>query len=236
MAAVVDELAPTITALGLAPQEHAHSGRIGNTRIAALVCGIGADRAVTALDRIVEVHGTARVIHLGFAGGLDPTLPAGAVPPIRLVMDESGLAWCLDGDRPTSVADHDAYPTNQKLITINHITGSVAAKRRLFEQHRACAVDMETFAVARRAAQLDVRLTVLRAISDTAHTALPRAASQWVTPDGSRDTMAVTRHLALHPWQLQDILRLRRNARLAAQALADRVEEIVGRGHDAMTL
>jgi adenosylhomocysteine nucleosidase len=236
LAAVLDELTPVAQRLGLAPAGrpgHAFVGRVGSADIVAMVTGIGPARAVAALDHIQLSHAPALLISAGFAGGLDPDLKAGDSPQFLWVIDDAGHAIKLtDGvPRPSDAAMKDAPlpggADGPRLLTLDRIADTVAAKRELFARHRAAAVDMETYPLARRAAELNLPLRVVRAISDPADFALPAEVLQWVKPDGSTDTAAATRYALSHPLKVPMLMQLQKYVKLAGERLADRVAELL---------
>lgn len=178
------------------------------------VTGPGPTRAADAVRKLLGEQRVDRMALVGFAGGLDPRFKVADVVTPRTVID--------DGGRTTQLF---TGVQGQTILTVSHIVASPEDKRRLFEQRRAAAVDMESFAVAQVAAERRVPLTVIRAISDPADEALPAESLHWITDDGQIDTGAVTRYLATHPWRLPAMLKLKANADAAGEALAAALAE-----------
>ena len=100
------------------------------------------------------------------------------------------------------------------------IVGSVGAKAALREVSGAAIVDMETHAVAKAASDAGLPFVVVRAVSDTAAFALPRAAQAGFKPDGRPDVAAVMRALVARPWELPALLRTARDAENAFKSLS----------------
>ena len=224
VAAVRDELAPTISRLQLVPDQPWFVGQMACRRLVAAVTGVGRERAVEVVNTLLEEHHPGRIIHVGFAGGLDPSLRAGTVLNVRWVIDGRGAAYSVNNDVPQATRDIPERPQGACLLTADQLVHAVADKQALYARHRATAVDMETFHVARLAHQRGLHLTMLRAISDAATMAIPREAAGWVKPDGSENVGAAILHLLTRPWKIPMTVRLGRNAHLAGENLAKAVE------------
>jgi len=166
------------------------------------VAGMGAARLCAVIDQ----HRPRSVQLIGFAGGLDPALKVGDVLRIGRVLHE--------GDKPITLNG------TATLLTADDLADSPATKRELRQRTGADAVDMETYFVARHCRERGIALDVLRAISDPADAALPRAALTWVKPDGSHNVAAAAGYVLTHPHRLPAMIRLGRASNAAARALA----------------
>lgn len=231
LAAVRVELHATVRRLGLSWVRKAHDdmaraqGEWAGRSVLAAVTGIGAARAVSCMQRLLEEHGVARVIHVGFAGGLAPSHQVGEVLRFVAVRNEQGERLPLDtGADADADADTDLGPL---LLSVDRLVAAAADKRALHERTGAAAVDMETYAVAAALAQRQVPLTAIRAISDPADTSLPAAALQWVSPHGEPSVLRTAGWLMRDPGQCASLYRLAHNARRAAHALALEVERVL---------
>ncbi len=232
------ELDPVVRRLGLAlaPDGKLFRGQFEGREYLAAVTGMGPARVIAALTSLRAQHQCRRVILLGLAGGLDPALEVGAVPHVDWVIDGQGLAVRLTGDVPYLGRDEERGTKDSTLLTVNDPIDSPIRKHHLHRQHRALAVDMESFAVARYAAEKGVPLEIIRAISDIAREALPTAATKWVRPDGTTDSLAAAVWLFQHPWRLPVLLRLQRGAAAAGRSLADEVARQCGREQDRVSI
>ena len=94
-----------------------------------------------------------------------------------------------------------------------------AAKAELRRVSAAIAVDMESGAAARFAAQRGARFVILRAVSDPASRDLPALAARAARPDGSVDHAAVLLGLCRAPWQAPDRVAAARDSAAAFAAL-----------------
>ena len=225
LAAVRQEIAPCAALLSLRHSNNRYSGYVAGRRVVAMTSGLGEARALQAFEKLMADEQPARLVHLGFAGALDPGLRVGDVPEFSKVTNESGRQVKIRGDHPTPV--RAAVDDGRTLLTVQQVVGSATTKRRLFERYGACAVDMETYAVARRAVETALPLTVMRAISDEVDTDVPDVAQTWVNADGSTDLIAATRCLAVRPWLIRRMFRLKHGCDLAAGCLAKRVAILI---------
>src|SRR3546814_7947035 len=92
-------------------------------------------------------------------------------------------------------------PAIGSVLGVDRPIGSTQDKAALFAETGASAVDMESHGVAMAAATAGLPLLVLRAIADSAGTALPRAVLHGLAPDGRQRPLAVAAALLLRPWE-----------------------------------
>ena len=158
--------------------------------------------------RSALASGASGIVSFGICGGLDPSLTAGA-----LIVDSNDPEW---RDRLSQ-----ALPEVHvgKVIGCGTMVGSVGEKSALWRESMASAVDMETQIVAQVAGELGLEFAVIRAVSDPANRALPRAAMAGLRADGRPDIGAVLRALARRPWELPALLRTAAEAGRAIRAL-----------------
>jgi hypothetical protein len=221
LAALRDEIWPCVKALSLSPtQQPGRYSSLDGTVIARYV-GIGAQRALAALHEEHRRGPLRQVVHLGFAGGLDPELKPGELIEPSWVADESGACVAVrpGEERPPYV------PPRSMLLTLGRLADSPQTKRTLFEASGAGAVDMESLHSVRWAASCDMPIRLLRAISDPANTALPAAAATWVRPDGTADVGRAMAYLARHPLMAATLMKLNSASKAGARALAQRVAQ-----------
>ena len=106
-----------------------------------------------------------------------------------------------------------------KLLTNLNLIESVADKAAAFRKFDAAAVDMESLAVARIAAQAHVPFVAARVVVDTAHDALPGAVAA-AGRDGPLRVGRLLRGLALAPSDIVGVMRLARRYQVAMRSLA----------------
>ncbi len=215
LAALRDEMKPTVAGLRSLANVITH------------VTGIGPQRMTAAAGRLIDEHHPRRIILIGFSGALLPDLAAGQIIHATAVIDGAGQVVKLSDGVPVVVQDDGARDQRTTLLTVDRVVTSVEDKKKLLETHRAAAIDMESFAVARLAAQREVPLMIIRAISDTADFALPAKIGDWVNEDGSGNLGAVMRALVFKPSLLPTLLKLQSHAKTAARNLAAAVGELI---------
>ena len=218
VAALVAESRP----LGIASRRGAEPATLADgTQL--IVSGVGPAAAAVGARRLLAA-GARALLSWGLAGGLDPSLEAGALVLPREVMSPEGRMF------PTSPAWRErvseALATRHgvrcgRLLTCREPLSSTAAKALAFRQTGAVAADMESSAVAEVAAAGRVPFLVIRAIVDTAQEDVPEVAlsATRAGEDGPRfDRLLAT--LARRPGELPALVRLASRYRAASRALA----------------
>ncbi len=112
------------------------------------------------------------------------------------------------------------------LSATSSIVASAAAKAALFASSGAVAVDLESGAVARVAAEHGLPFAVLRAICDPAERDLPPAALIALDRRGAIGLMRVIGSVLEHPTQVPALLALAADAAAARRALRAAVARI----------
>jgi adenosylhomocysteine nucleosidase len=186
-------------------------------------CGVGPRRAAAAARWLLAQQVDSLAV-FGVSGGLDPALAAGDLVLASAVVD------CCSEEK----ADHlnlDAEDGQQLLlsggirvhfgpvVTVNKPVFQLLQKKALFTEHNALAVDMESAAVARVAAEKAISCTVLRAICDSAHQAIPSDALAIIDQTGRLRWVGLLLVLARRPGLLFDLLRMRGDFCRALQPL-----------------
>ena len=198
--------------------------------------GIGAESVATAMDWLLAkptLEGVPYepkvILFAGFAGALTEQLHVGDV----LLADEVVNAQGQSG-RPTwpsELPEGEWKPPlhRGRLLTMNRLIGTAEEKRRLGEEYRACAVDMESALFAERCTKAGVPFACLRAISDEVATPLSPELTSLLS-GGAASPWRVVRALARHPSLLPDLLRLARDTKRASGPIG------VGRLGELLTL
>src|SRR5262249_8754094 len=146
----------------------------------------------------------------GFCGALRPGLAVGDVVVPAAVVDETGARWACAG------------AGRGQLVTTDRIVATPADKLALGERSGADVVDMETAAVAELWARAGVPFRAVRAVSDTADTALSPALVRLLA-GGEVSALKALAALARTPALLGEFRRLARDTARAAKTLATAV-------------
>ncbi|MGH9089474.1 MAG: hypothetical protein ACRDYZ_15430 [Acidimicrobiales bacterium] len=209
------EVRPLVLALSLRPAEMDGLQRAwrGDRHLAAVV-GIGPAAAGRATARILDSAVVDRVLVVGVAGAVDPSLRIGDVlVPEQVVDRASGTAY-----RPHRPGGRGT------LVTGDAVGGALTTNVAVVELPTAdlppgtSAVDMETGAIARVCEARGIPWSVVRTISDVPGT-LDDAVLELVRPDGGLDPRAVARYLARTPGAARRLLRIGRDTHRAVRAL-----------------
>jgi adenosylhomocysteine nucleosidase len=185
------------------------------TDSATVAChGPGQVRGSSAAAELLAAGATA-LLAFGVAGGCDPALPPGAVVLSTGVRDLSAggkgevLYTNRDWHRRLKFRLLGSMLVKEALIAsaADPVTGA-AAKRGLFDELNAAAVDMESAAVARAAIEASVPFMALRAIVDGAGIGLPESALAGLGLDGGAQAAAVARTALRRPQDIPALIRL----------------------------
>ena len=177
------------------------AGRIGGQPVVILHTGIGAASARRQLQRFWQTpcaSGLACAVGAGFAAGLDPSLPRGAL--VLAGNDPDLLAtarpWLADRVRIGPLADTpEVLETAEAKAALARATGAVAA-------------DMETQTAAAFFRERGVPFLALRAVSDTANEALPVPMALWFDAHAQRPRPgALLGFLLRHPARIFPFIR-----------------------------
>jgi adenosylhomocysteine nucleosidase len=188
-----------------------------------IVSGVGPAAAAVGARRLVAA-GARALLSWGLAGGLDPSLEAGALVLPSEVMSPEGRVLPTSAEWRErvshAIAAHHRVHCG-RLLTCREPLGSTAAKALAFRQTGAVAADMESSAVAEVASAGQVPFLVVRAIVDTAQDALPELALSAVGTGEDRPRVGrVLAALAHTPAELPALIRLAHRYRTASRALA----------------
>lgn len=215
LAPMKSELGPVVKAFSLQPAEingvAVHTGVVGNAEIVATKTGIGTALATSATERLLGLGDFDRVMVVGIAGGVGPSVGIGdLVIPERVVDGTTGVEYRpapIDGPTPRgSIHTSDDFIVDPERLAQLIATGVIA-------------VDMETGSVAAVCAQRGVPWSTVRAISDRAEDGDNEMMSM-ANPDGSPNGKAVARYFARHPGRIPYMLKVGRGAMTAAKNAA----------------
>jgi len=194
-----------------------------------VVCGGGQLELRRSLDAAIR-KGCSGVLSFGIAGGVSPHLRPGACVVARTIISgqtryPSDSAWAKS---LIGMLRRRSSPRSIRLqrVSLGDIVGAdapvatVEAKRRLYQDTGAVAVDMESHVAARIAVEHGVPFAAIRVITDPFDRTLPPAALVATGADGSVNFQAILRSLAEHPGQVPMLLRLALDSWAARRALA----------------
>lgn len=208
----------------------AREGGLSGRRLLVCESGVGQRAAERATEQLLLGHRPRWVMSMGFAGGLDPQIAAGELLLANSVVNEQQqeLACYV----PEHVGEiRSRRPVHQgRLLSVDRVVGDPADKRRLGAAHRALAVDMEAFAVANACQRAGTPLIALRAITDDVDRSLPRDIANLARQRSTAGRIgAVAGAIFRRPSSIKELWRLKEQAYLAAEVLADFIVQLVER-------
>ena len=180
--------------------------------------GIGAEAARAAAEGL-RASGATALMKFGFAGALEPSLARNLILPelIHTGATEVDLSW---RDRLRRRLPAHISVVGGVLAASAGVLTSGTAKSELAQATGACAVDMESGAVAEAAAHAGLPFLAVRAISDPLEFSPPTVLLDVVRPDGSADLARLLPLLLRRVLTVGTLLRLAADSRAACSALA----------------
>lgn len=192
-----------------------------------VVTGMGAAAAAAGAQRLVD-EGACGLVSWGTCGGLDPRLRPGDIVVATVVTDGTGCQYAVDESWSRHVQGRASGPVVRgPLVTAAAMVAGVDAKKALRARSGACAVDMESAAIAKVAVQCGRPFMVIRAVVDAADAALPQAIAAAVRSNGDLAWAVFFRHLGWSWRAWQDVAVLARSAHAAERALRALARDVV---------
>jgi adenosylhomocysteine nucleosidase len=184
------------------------------------VSGMGPNAARNAAQRLIDAGATS-LVSWGMAGGLDPDLEAGAVcVPREIIAADGSRLWTA---RSWQESLSFSVPSgrrvgNDALLTTEYALKTPADKRAARRATGACAVDMESSAVAQVAEAHGMPFIAVRVIVDTARDGIPQAVAG-ASRAGKLRVGRLILGLMRSPLEIAALLRLARRYRVALRSL-----------------
>lgn len=183
--------------------------------------GMGAEAAVAAGERLLAA-GACALLSWGTAGALDPELASGTLLLPEKVLDCRNQSYRIDLDwRQRLICNlPEGLPLHRGWL--QEAPGPVAtveAKRQLYEQSHAMAVDMESAALGRFAQQNNMPFMAVRAVTDTANTIIPQTITRSIDARGRLHLSRVLFHVCRRPSDWPALLGLANDFRAARTTL-----------------
>jgi nucleoside phosphorylase len=206
----------------------------GAAEITAMVTGVGMESAAQAMDLMTRMADDNRYFDVCISSGLAGALQEGLAPG-DIIAPQSLIAENKYADLSTERLKVDAELRKQALeggaIPADCLFTSdrvfVKASQKQTCSSRAQSVDMESFDIVKQANAWGARAVVIRAISDTAEEDLPINFNLTLSKKNQISLVKVMGELMKNPLVLPALLRFGRQSRLAAQRLAQFLDEYV---------
>jgi adenosylhomocysteine nucleosidase len=187
----------------------------GETDLALVCSGIGAEHGRRATETLILEVRPTKIISVGYAGALVPTLKVADIVEPRFVVN------AMDGSRADT-------GTGQGTLASSPVVANRKEKRRLAETYGAIAVDMEGASAALSAHAHGIEFAALKAISDPLEFAMPPV-QEFVSIRGQFRFLAFGLHVLVRPWLWWRTIALARNSARASRALRSAIDEYLKR-------
>jgi adenosylhomocysteine nucleosidase len=215
LAAMHLELAPLVRAFSLRREgdgnQALYRAEVGDrTLVATLMC-MGTQAAARATERILAAAAVDRVVCIGVAGGVGPSVRVRQLVVPEIVIDAAtGKEY-----RPAPLPHH---PARGKLRT-SDVFETDPSSLAQWIRAGVVALDMETSAIAEVCERRGVAWSVARGLSDHVTDApVDPQVLGLAHADGSGNPAAVARYLIARPWRVVGLARMARNSTAAARA------------------
>jgi adenosylhomocysteine nucleosidase len=199
--------------------------RIGRAEVDLVITGMGLESAARGANAVLGMKTPYQFcVSAGFAGGLGEysvgdILVAEAVQQLgksKTLMCSRNLVWAARQDGAKQV---------KLFLTSDHVVRKVEEKLQLAPF--AGAVEMESFAIASVAHAHKLQMVAIRVVSDTTARDMPIRVDTMVDEKGRVSVSGVVQQIVRHPLQLPALIRLGRESRTAAEALANFLEAFI---------
>ncbi len=192
--------------------------------------GVGPAKTQGVLDWLIRAGSVSDgplgpLIMAGFAGSLQADVCVGDIVIAQEIVDLDGYCWPTSWPSLTLPARTLPARTG-RVLTAPRLIGDPDEKRRLGQTHHAQAVDMESATVARFCHEHSIPFGCVRSISDNMDTFLPAHLVSLLS-QGQVSVPRLLATLAWHPGTIGSLMKLARNTRLAANALAKTLAELL---------
>jgi adenosylhomocysteine nucleosidase len=215
-------MSTVIAAVGLA-KEARLAKRYG------LVPVVGAGNSKLLLRRLKATGPSVRgIVSMGLAGALAPIPEVGDALIASHVVTRNEHYACDPG---WSKVLRTKLPEALSVVIagVDEPAMHMGAKKELFRDTGAHAVDMESHVAARFASERGIPFVVLRVISDDSHRTLPPAVLERLSLKGNPRYFAILRSLIREKGQFNELVRTAREAGTAFRTLL-RCLEVLGPG------
>jgi len=201
--------------------------------VLVLETGIGQAATKAAMDWLMGKpvlgnvpYAPRLVLSAGFAGALQEDRQVGDVVLATELADEHGRSWRATWPRELPAGEWRPPLHRGRVVTVDRLVGEPEAKRSLGKEFHAVAVDMESATVADACSRHAIPFGCVRAISEDVNTFL--SPKLLCLLSGSQvSPLRVAGTLLRSPGLTRDLLRLRKQARLAAAQLGKALGELL---------
>lgn len=199
--------------------------------IIVIYSGTGRDNAIKSAKILIE-KGVTALISWGCAGALGLELRAGDLLFPEKVITAKGKTLKIT-ENWLAYINKNLPIIHRSVILVESLTPIATSedKKRLHQETKAIAVDMESAAIIETAQKFSVKSLVIRSIVDPVNLNLPPAISYALNTEGEIVLSKLLTHLLIRPQQLPSLIKLGLNfsaAKNKLKAVAKHLDIIVG--------
>jgi adenosylhomocysteine nucleosidase len=203
-----------------------HRARLGQATVDFVITGMGTANATRVAGSLISKAYSFCIIS-GFAGALKPSVKLGNIVASEKVQHHASRQTEICDPDLLAHASENGATRIATLLTTDHVVNTSTEKNRLSEL--AEAVDMESFAILRAANKNKVPCAVVRVISDSFDRDMPQEIDTIVDPHGHVKIAGVVRYVVKHPLMVPALMRLGRDSKTVAEALAHFLESFINK-------
>jgi nucleoside phosphorylase len=186
-----------------------------------VITGMGAANAQRVAEAVLSGEYSFCIVS-GFAGALQSSVKLGDIVAPQKIQRDRDSSTILAAPNLVSSAAQDGAVSISTLLTADHVVSTADEKQRL--SVIAEAVDMESFTILSVARTKNLPAAVIRVISDSFDANLPVDIDTMLDSQGNVKLRGVVRYVKKHPLAVPALMRLGRESKTAAEALAHFLE------------
>lgn len=175
-----------------------------------ILSGVGAKAAEKAALQLVDMK-VSRIISWGAAGGIKASVVTGTLVIPEFVIDQENNIYCSDHNFNKQLMTKlpaGLLITTDPLFGESTLLNSQHEKESIHQITKAVAVDMESGAIARVAAENKLDFNVIRSISDDVYTKVPQSITRAIDPNGQIHSFSLLSNLLFSPQDWISIIQL----------------------------
>ncbi len=201
-----------------------NQAQIGRASVDFVVTGMGCENA-RRVASVVMAQPYTICIAAGFAGALKPEHAIGTILAADAVQRIGKAKTMQSSRRLVLAAKNDGAFHSKMFLTSDSVIRNAEEKASLAPF--GDAVDMESFAILSAAHEHKISAVAIRVISDTSSRDMPVFLDAVVDDMGRVKIGGLVRKVVRHPIHLPALIRLGRDSRTAAEALAHFLEAYI---------
>ena len=204
------------------------------TGLVCIASGMGPDNAGRAAEHLIP-YGIKILVSWGTAGAISQDLHSGDLILPDTIQSKDGTVFTTDRDCMAAIrelmSNGPVTVHHEALLETDKIIDTTAQKQELARKSGACAVDMESAELARRAQIHNTAFVAIRTVVDEAKDTLPASILNNIDEYGNVMPLALMRELFMKPSLIKTLFTLSSAMKAAILSLQE-----VARKTDNLTM